>query len=84
MQPFTQHNESRRRGISSLQLAAHSRSDFDIPPRTRRLIAVAGAAGIVVIAVGSEIVHLAPFEERDFVPERLFLRAREPAGGPTG
>jgi hypothetical protein len=53
MQPFTQHNESWRRGTSSLQLAALSRSDFDIPPRTRRLIAVAGAAGIVVSAAGS-------------------------------
>jgi CRP-like cAMP-binding protein len=53
MQARSPHNESRRRGTSSLQLAALSRSDFDIPPRTRRLIAVAGAAGIVVIAVGS-------------------------------
>lgn len=57
----------------------------DIPNRAVTVYRrTAASYEIVVIAVGSEIVHLAPFEERDFVPERLFLRAREPAGGPTG
>ncbi len=41
------------RGISNLQLALRAQAGFDIPPRTRRLIAVAGLAGMVVIVVGS-------------------------------
>ncbi len=47
------HDRSRRRGISSLQLALLSRNAHGVPPRTRRLIAVAGASAIVVIVVGS-------------------------------
>ncbi len=39
---------------------------------------------LVEVALGSEITRLPPFEEHDFVPERLFLRARERVGGPTG
>jgi hypothetical protein len=37
------------RRISSQQMALLSGAVFDIPPRTRWLIAVAGAAGIVVV-----------------------------------
>jgi CRP-like cAMP-binding protein len=53
MKSTSQGGRSQGRGVSSLQLALLSRSVFDIPPRTRRLITVAGVAAIVVIAMGS-------------------------------
>jgi CRP-like cAMP-binding protein len=53
MNRFSHTNHSRGRGISSAQAALLSRAIFDIPPRTRNLIALAGVAGIVVVAVGS-------------------------------
>lgn len=42
-----------RRRVSTGQLAARARPVLDLPPRTARLIALAGAAGVVLVAVGS-------------------------------
>lgn len=53
MTSTSQHDSSRGKGVSSRQMALLSGAVFDVPPRTRRLIAVAGAAGVVVITVGS-------------------------------
>ncbi len=39
---------------------------------------------LVHIAVGGEIAHLAPFEEHDFVPERLFIRPPGESTAATG
>lgn len=53
MESRSRHNPLGGRSISNLQVALRAQASFDIPPRTRRLIAVAGLAGIVVIVVGS-------------------------------
>jgi hypothetical protein len=86
MESRPQRNPSHGRGSSSLQLAFLSRSVFDVPPGTRRLIAVAGVAGIVVVTVGSlvggseqtievdKILHFSGYAILAF----LFVLARRP------